>query len=172
MKEKIIKKCKKLLLPSLDKKQLPMFVTDEVIKNVLLGLFIFCAGIVVSITFRLLWVFVLTILSILVYAFVFYFGWYLKFASNSVLWYEVEVIDLQLDKIKKAKKVAIMAYRYLRKVYKVKLLDDEISFEVVLKGDNSINVGDQIRIYTTKESIVEVKTGKYIINNVLHMEKL
>ena len=41
-----------------------------------------------------------------------------------------------------------------------------------MNDTKAVKKGDQVRIYTVKEAIVERSAGEYIINSILYAEKI
>lgn len=159
-----------LFHPQLKKSELPAFVSDVIMGNILLGAALMLASVVLSVYERNFKILLVTFCTALLFTLIFYMCWYLKFANNEVIYYDATIERFSNDG-KKSRLAASLFKRYVRKTYEVQLVNDTIRVQVVMKDLKHARVGDPIRIYTTKESITE-RGGEYLINNTLHVEKI
>lgn len=174
MGKELLIKFKENFLPQTKVKELPEFVWNNMVRNFALAAFLFFSGIYLAISFKN-WVIVATLfIMILVFSITYYFGWYLPFANNKVLWYDIEIINCMADTNNKKEKARAIFNRYIRKMYTVTLLnsDEPLTFKVVLKDTFNPKKGEHFRIYTKKDAIITNLYGEYLVNNVLYVEEI
>lgn len=161
----------KKILPAKKRQELPSFVINRLNGTIFLSIFLGLASLFM-INDLGLGAFVIIVGAVLVFNASFYFLWYLKFANDEALYYDFIVLEQKELQGDAKKKIGRLLNRYVRKLYKMQLLDGSMEVQVVMNDTKAVKKGDQVRIYTVKEAIVERSAGEYIINSILYAEKI
>lgn len=174
MEKNLIKKWKTSLLPQTKIKELPEFVWNSLLKNCAAVALLLLCSIALGVSFKNGFLVAVVVGAAFVLSITYYFGWYLPFANNKVLWYDIVVISCMTDRNTSSDKAKAIFNRYIRKIYTVEQIncEDGITFQVVLKDSVNVKRGDCLRIYTIKEAIITKLGGDYLINNVLYTERI